>query len=257
MEKILVVGPSAFPVSLAEAKANLNISHSNDDDLIYSLIAAATLEAEQFLRRKLVSQTWKIYLDEFPATDYIKLPFGQLRSVTAIKYTDSDGDETTWSSDDYIVDTVSEPGRIVLGYGKNWPTSDLYPSNPIEIEFVCGFLHGPIWAVDTVKAVNDVILPTAANQNGLAYQCSASVDDFKTHAETEPTWPTTNAATVVDDKVTWACAGLAIPEAIRHAIKILIADKKENPESIISGTIFDQLPTIANLLMPYKIWDWF
>ena len=40
---------------------------------------------------------------------------------------------------DYIVDIQSEPGQIVLAYNESWPTGTLYPSNPITIEFICGY----------------------------------------------------------------------------------------------------------------------
>jgi uncharacterized phiE125 gp8 family phage protein len=43
------------------------------------------------------------------------------------------------STDDYIVDTNSEPGRIVLPYDGSWPSDTLYPVNPINIEYVAGY----------------------------------------------------------------------------------------------------------------------
>jgi len=41
---------------------------------------------------------------------------------------------------DYIVeDNGAGCGRIVLAYGKSWPSFTPYPSNPVTIEFVCGW----------------------------------------------------------------------------------------------------------------------
>ena len=257
MQTKIISGPSAFPVSLAEAKDHLNLSHSNDDDIVYSLTQSATFEAEQFLMRKLVTQTWQFFIGSFPNDDFITMPWGQLQSVSSLKYKDTDGTESTMDSGEYIVDINSDPGRIVLGYGESWPTDVLYPSNPIEIEFVCGYNHGPIWTVNTVKSLNNIVLPTMANQNGLAYKCSARSGDFKTHESVEPTWPVALDSTVVDDAITWTCTGSAIPESIRHTIKIMITDGYENRESIISGTIFSYLSIIRNLLLPYKIWEQF
>ena len=67
--------------------------------------------------------------------------FGQLKSAVApiVTYIDSDGDTNTFAAADYIVDTDSEPGRIVLDYGEVWPSGVLYPSNPIIVEYVCGY----------------------------------------------------------------------------------------------------------------------
>lgn len=59
------------------------------------------------------------------------------------------------------------------------------------------------WVADTVQTVGSWRRPTVAN--GHIYECTASAGDFKTHATTEPTWPTTNGDTVVDDQVTWTC----------------------------------------------------
>ena len=67
------------------------------------------------------------------------MPFPPLRSVTTIIYTDSDDADTTWDSDDYEVDTDSEPGRVILAYGETWPSTTLHPKNPIEVEYVAGY----------------------------------------------------------------------------------------------------------------------
>jgi hypothetical protein len=66
-------------------------------------------------------------------------------------------------------------------------------------------LKGTAWTADTVMAVGDVVVPTAGLENGFRYECTVSAGDHKTHATTEPTWPTTEGATVVDDQITWTC----------------------------------------------------
>ncbi|KKN32948.1 hypothetical protein LCGC14_0808570, partial [marine sediment metagenome] len=63
-------------------------------------------------------------------------------------------------------------------------------------------VDGPTWTVDTKQEVNDYVQPTSPNNN-FRYRCSAVAGDQKTHATTEPTWPTTAGNTVVDDQVTW------------------------------------------------------
>jgi hypothetical protein len=62
------------------------------------------------------------------------------------------------------------------------------------------------WAADTVIALNAYYRPLAT-PNGYYYKATAVAGDFKTHATTEPTWPTTIGATVVDDQVTWTNMG--------------------------------------------------
>jgi len=141
MKTVLKTAPTIYPVSLKEAKQQLNIGldWTDDDDHIDTLIATATDKVEQFLHRRLITQTWYLYLQAWPGETNIILPFGKLQSVTAVKYTDEDGNESTWSSSEYIVDIDTDPGEIVLGYNESYPDDTLYPSNPIEIEFKCGY----------------------------------------------------------------------------------------------------------------------
>ena len=139
MQRTIVTPPTYIAVSLDEIKDHLRVTHTDEDPYIQALLMTAQGQVESYLNRKLITQTWKAFFDDWPDGDAIVLPFGQLQSVTNVKYTDSDGDQSTFSSDDYIVDTDSEPGRVVLGYNESWPTATLYPSNPIEVQFVCGY----------------------------------------------------------------------------------------------------------------------
>jgi len=120
----------------------VNAATTAEDDLLTAIIQASREHIEDITRRALLTQTWYYYLDGFPSDkDYIVLPFGNLQSVTSIKYKDSGGTETTMTvTTDYLVETNGEGyGRIVLPYGVSWPSATLYPSNPITIEFVCGW----------------------------------------------------------------------------------------------------------------------
>lgn len=111
-----------------------------EDDLISALITAAREYCEGFTGRALAAQTLETYPPRFPCENEIELPCPPLQSVTSVKYTDSDGDETTMTEDtDYIVDTDSPVGRIVLPYAGTWPTETLYTVNPIKIRYVAGY----------------------------------------------------------------------------------------------------------------------
>ncbi len=119
----------------------VNAATTAEDALLTEKLQSAIDDAEDFTGRQLLTATWKAYLDEFPCRDYIELPFGNLQSVTSIKYKDTDGTETTMTvTTEYLVETNGDGlGRIVLPYGVSWPSDTLYPSNPICIEFVCGW----------------------------------------------------------------------------------------------------------------------
>lgn len=136
-KQTIVTPPATTPITLAEAKKQARIYHDSDDDQINMMIESATAIVEQYLQRKLITQTWKMFLDIFPSE--IKVLFGDLQSVTHIKYTDSDEVQSTFDSSKYLVDTDSEPGRIILKTNETWPTDVLSPKNPIEIQFVTGY----------------------------------------------------------------------------------------------------------------------
>jgi len=135
----LATAPSVEPVSTDEAKLHLRVDSDTDDDLIDVLIQAAREGVEESTGRALITQTWTYIADAFPGEDRIELWHPPLQSVTSIKYTDSDGTEHTFSSDNYQVDTDSEPGRIVLTSGCSWPGDTLRAANGVEITFVAGY----------------------------------------------------------------------------------------------------------------------
>ena len=136
----LKTAPTTRALTLNSLKDKLYIvADDSYDTHLLTLIDGAVLWAEQYLCRKLITQTWYVYLDKWPGGNAIEVPFGDLQSVTAVKYTDSDEVQSTMSSAEYLVDTDSVPGRIVLGYGESWPSVTLSPSNPIEVEFLTGY----------------------------------------------------------------------------------------------------------------------
>jgi len=118
---------------------------SYEDDLLNNIITASREYVEDITRRKLLTQTWDYYLDDWPSKDYYKLPFGNLQNgvgtAPVISWKDDDGTETTLTvTTDYLVETNGEGvGRIVLPYGESWPSGTLYPSNPIKTRFFCGW----------------------------------------------------------------------------------------------------------------------
>ncbi len=135
----LTTPPTAEPVSLIEAKLHCRVDIEDEDSLIDSLIPAAREYCETFQRRAYITQTWQLVLDKWPSGRVIEVPRPPLQSV-AITYTLADGVTTeTLDSDDYVVDTASEPGRVVLKSDKSWPTDELKAAGGIVVEFVAGY----------------------------------------------------------------------------------------------------------------------
>lgn len=143
MRLILETGPTVEPITVDELKLHLRLEGDDFDEnsLLTELIKTARDRVQDITNRALLTQTWNYYLQEWPNVNYIVLPFGNLQSVSSIKHKDTDGDETTMTvTDEYIVEVAGEQtGRVVLPYGESWPSGTLYPSNPIAIQFVCGW----------------------------------------------------------------------------------------------------------------------
>ena len=144
MKVKLITGPSVEPVSYAEMDYHMRLTTisgdlSNETTYVEGLITTARKYIEEMLGRKLIYQNWTYYLDEFPSESEIELPFPTLSGVNSVKYYDTDITEYTLSTDDYVVDTESLTGRIVLKYSVSWPTTILHTSNPIHINYDCGY----------------------------------------------------------------------------------------------------------------------
>ena len=134
---VLKTGPATTAISLAEAKAFLRVDSDYDDDNAYitSLIGVATNVVEQFTRRRLITQTYNIYYDEFPP--FMDLQVGNVASVTHVKYYDTDNTLQTLDTSEYDVDIRVKPGRIYQAEDGNFPNT-YERANSVEVEFVVG-----------------------------------------------------------------------------------------------------------------------
>lgn len=137
------------PVSLAEAKSHMRIDPALVDNgmdiLIDSLIKTAREYCEGRQNRSYITQTWQMTLDRWPASNYIALPRPPLVSVTSVTYIDADDLAHTMPVTDYFYDTTSYVGRVILKFGKVWPSETLRPGAAITIEYVAGY--GPVGSV--------------------------------------------------------------------------------------------------------------
>lgn len=134
-----ITAPSDPPVTLQEVKTSGRISTTAHDAMLAGLIMSAVEAVEEYCNRSLISQTWKLIIDDLDDDDDGVLPRPPLQSVTSIKYMDSNGEQQTVDSSIYQVDTASEPGRILLLPWKMWPVVGIGYKNPIEITFVAGY----------------------------------------------------------------------------------------------------------------------
>jgi hypothetical protein len=135
----------------------MRVEITTDDTLIGNYIMAARQWAEAYTGRAFVTQTWRLWCDEWPGRDepwwdgmrdgsvnalhvsrFIELPKSPLQSVSLVQTHDDSDVATTWAATNYFVDAGSEPGRIVLRNGAIWPVPTR-AANGIKIDFVAGY----------------------------------------------------------------------------------------------------------------------
>lgn len=125
------------------AKDHLRVAENitDDDDYIRSLIAAAIPVVENLTNRRLMLQTWALFLDTFPRGQCpIELPYPPLRAVSSITYTDVDGNTQTLATSEYQVDDKGLIGTVALKHGKSWPDTQTEGLNAVKVQYTCGYL---------------------------------------------------------------------------------------------------------------------
>lgn len=101
---LIVVTPAAVePVTVAEAKEHLRVTHSADDSLIGALITAAREAVEMETSRALAAATYR-YVGEGDLLDELRIPLWPVASVSAVTYEDTAGDRQTLAGADYALD---------------------------------------------------------------------------------------------------------------------------------------------------------
>jgi len=102
---VRTVAPNTTPVSLTQAKAALDISYSDKDDLITALIEAAVSHLDAWtgvLGRALMPQTWRQDFDRFGGR-CLRLPLAPVSAITSVKYDDESDVEQTISAPNYAL----------------------------------------------------------------------------------------------------------------------------------------------------------
>jgi uncharacterized phiE125 gp8 family phage protein len=145
-------------VSVADARAWARIDDTSSDVVLTQLITAARMAAEEYLRRSLLTQSYKLTVDlsgsplghwlgdgtfDLPVTALygglprvVELPKGPVQSITAVTTYDIADTASTYSPGSYHVDAAGE--RLVLNFGCLWP-ADLRPVAACEITYAAGY----------------------------------------------------------------------------------------------------------------------
>jgi uncharacterized phiE125 gp8 family phage protein len=137
MPSILLTGPAAEPITLAEAKTFLRVEHDDDDDLIAALVAGSRIHVEAQTRRALITQSWRIVRDAWPVSGRLALLPVPVASVTAVCVYRSDGTTQSIDLSVFTLDKAAMPA--VLAFASGAPPAPGRVSGGIEIEITAGY----------------------------------------------------------------------------------------------------------------------
>lgn len=280
----LVTGPAAEPVSLAEALNHCREPPSVDYGRIQSLIIAARRLCEVQTCRQIVAATWRVTWDGFynqnllprpgvmlsslagglagwadawrawqergggwgtAEISTIRLPGGQLQSVSSITYYDDNGDLQTLASSMYQVDNQQVPGRVVPSYGNVWPTTRSQ-LNAVAITYTVGWPHTQVSG--NIAAGSQTVTP--ASMQGIQEGQVLWVQGQENTAE----WITVGTVTSTTFTATFATSHTgpvtisAVPEELRQAILLLVSHWNEHREAADRGEMIAVPMAVESLL---------
>jgi uncharacterized phiE125 gp8 family phage protein len=117
MAAVLLQGPAIEPVSLTEAKNYLRVEHGDDDALIGELIIAGRVQVEQAARRVLITQSWRIVKDHWPASGWIVSPVNPLQTIEAARVLPLEGEALELDLDAFTLNAAAAPAIIAFERG--------------------------------------------------------------------------------------------------------------------------------------------
>ena len=123
-----VAAPAVEPLTLAETKTYLRVDTADEDTLITQLIATARRAAEQYLRRSLITQQWKLAYDDYLPCD-VPLPMGPVQSIVRVTTVTIGGSSTDISTSLYALNAAKT--RLLL--------EQYIAEHQVEIVYQAGF----------------------------------------------------------------------------------------------------------------------
>ena len=143
VELVTITQPATEPLTTAEAKAHLRVTHSDDDTYIDALVSTARINIEARAGVRMFTQTTELRGDSFAqladrSLDIIPLRVSPVQSVDSIKYYDANDADTTWSSSAYWEDLTGVPCRVQLKDTESFPILNRRIGN-VRIRMTTGY----------------------------------------------------------------------------------------------------------------------
>ena len=266
MTAVPYIVPTADPVTLVEAKLHLRVDHTADDELIQSILNAASEWCEKYEGQSYTVRSWRVYLDYFPAS--IMLSYPPILSVDSIQYYDAGGELQTLDSSVYIVDTDTWPGLVYPAYNQFWPMTRLEPKSVI-VTYTAGYS-----TFFTANATTDVL--TAGNavfSDGDKVRVTTDQGDLPAPLEAKKDYYVRDASgaglklaltvggTAIDitdtgtgtHYLSFADRG-PVPDRVKAAIKLLTSHLYEHRLAVCSEN-YSEVPMAVKSLLMERVWS--
>jgi uncharacterized phiE125 gp8 family phage protein len=176
----LVTPPTAEPIDVASVKLYSRITSDVEDLVVDTLIRQARQQVERDTQIALLTQTWDVAFDNFPAAvSYLPVPIGPLQSVTSVTTYDTAEVGTVFSASNYWTDVFGTYGRIGLKDTITWPSS-LRPQNALVARVLVGYTSVDLIPESLLHAIR--ILVT----HWFEYRGAQSPLDFRAVPEAPP-----------------------------------------------------------------------
>jgi uncharacterized phiE125 gp8 family phage protein len=259
----LVTPPAVEVLSLADFKAHARIEHTAEDATIESYVVGARQYAEDVRGRAYCQQTWQMQFDRLSVP--LRLIPCPVMQVLSIQYLDTAGATQTLAADQYRVDLLSEPARVIPAYNVCWPATLCEPG-AVTVKFLAGWLT-PLTADATANTLTAVLrtfaddeivslstlsggeLPAPLEPNRGYYVMGSTGSTFQL-ALTEG-----GAAIDLTDTSTDPFFVGSLPEPERQLIRLLAGHSYENREPIVVGSTANTIPfTLDSLIWRDRVW---
>lgn len=135
----VVTDAAAEPITITEATYHLKsqgITFDSDETTeLTSIIKAARLMAENHTRRKFITQTMKVFMDDW--TTYVTLGVGPVSAIASVQYLDTAGATQTLATSEYSTDLISSNPRVF--FHGTLPDLQENKYNRVWVNFTAGY----------------------------------------------------------------------------------------------------------------------
>ena len=163
MPSILLEPPELEPLTLDEAKAYLRVEHSDEDEAIAALIAAARLHVEAQTRRALITQTWRLSLDAWPESGRIAVRPAPLQSLVAARVYDGANVAQALDTQAFVADTA-DSSLIFAPWSVTQPER---AASGIALDVVCGYGDTALAVPEALRQAIRILLAHWYEHRGL------------------------------------------------------------------------------------------